>query len=72
MPSDERQVLFSGEDYLSIISSYFNAFALGMLKVKLRLLFADLSFLEQMAELKDPKKFVPSSAGTNATVSQLR
>jgi hypothetical protein len=43
-----------------------------MLKVELRLLFTDPSFLEQMAELKDPKKFVSSSAGTNATVSQLR
>jgi hypothetical protein len=43
-----------------------------MLKVELGFLFGDPSFVKQMAELKDPKKFVPSSAGTNATVSQLR
>lgn len=66
---DKLRAALSAGDRLSIISSYFTVFAFGELKDELlkvdelRFLFDEPTFVEQMAELKDPKEFVLSKRG---------
>ena len=66
---DKLRSSLSEGDRLSIISSYFTVFAFGELKDELaridelRFLFDEPTFVEQMAELKEPKEFVLSKRG---------
>ncbi|MBR3160892.1 MAG: DEAD/DEAH box helicase family protein [Atopobiaceae bacterium] len=66
---DKLRSSLSSGDRLSIISSYFTVFAFGELKDELlqvdelRFLFDEPTFVEQMAELKEPKEFMLSKRG---------